>query len=91
MEDRTPFAGQELEVHLVRALGRTPTLEDNDGVTPLRSQLWGTLAWVGLGDHLDVLGHYRDDDAPDDTAPDLRRRNWLTSGSAFSHARKSVV
>ncbi len=85
MEGTTPFAGQDLEVQLVRALGRTPTVEDNDGVTPLRSQLWGSLAWVGLGDHLDVLGHYRDDEAGDDVPADLRHRDWLTSGSAFSH------
>jgi len=87
MDGKAPFAGDAVEAQLVKAFGRAPTLEDNDGVTPLRSQLWGTLAWVGLGDHLDVLGHYRDEDAPDDTAPDLRHRDWLTSGSAFSHTQ----
>jgi len=40
--------------------------------------------WAGLGDHLDVLGHYRDDrrEVPDE----LRHRDWLTSGSSFGHA-----
>ena len=87
VQAKAPFAGDAVEAQLVKALGLAPTLEDNDGVTPLRSQLWGSLAWVGLGDHLDVLGHYRDDEAPEDTAPDLRHRDWLTSGSAFSHSQ----
>lgn len=84
--DKKPFAGDAIEAQLLGALGRVPTLEDNDGVIPLRSQLWGSLAWVGLGDHLDVLGHYRDDEAGDNVPADLRHRDWLTSGSAFSHA-----
>ncbi len=87
MDAKRPCAGDAVEAQLVAALGRSPTLADNDGVSPLRSQLWGSLAWVGLGDHLDVLGHYRDDEAPDDITPDLRHRDWLTSGSAFSHAQ----
>lgn len=87
MEGKAPFAGDAVEAQLLGAFGRAPTLEDNDGVTPLRSQLWGSLAWVGLGDHLDVLGHYRDDDAGDDVPADLRHRDWLTSGSKFSHGQ----
>lgn len=70
-----------VEDHLHRALGMVPRLEDNDGVVPIRSQLWGHLAWVGLGDHLDVLGHYADPEP--DARPELRHQDWLTSGSAF--------
>ncbi|MDQ3364949.1 MAG: hypothetical protein M3680_05930 [Myxococcota bacterium] len=83
MEGTTPSAGEVSEGTLLRAFGRVPALEDNDGVVPLRSQLWGTLVWAGLGDHLDVLGHYRDDPAPE-LAPELQHRDWLSSGSAFS-------
>jgi len=71
-----------IEDQLARALGRPPTLEDNDGVVPVRSQIWGTLAWVGLGDHLDVLGHY--DGGRDGTA--VPHHDWLTSGSGFTDA-----
>ena len=71
-----------LDDRLAAVFGRVPGLEDNDGVVPLRSQLWGTLIWAGLGDHLDVLGHYHDE--REDVAPELRHRDWLTSGSAFS-------
>jgi triacylglycerol lipase len=84
-DDRYPCAAPSvppvLEEHLVRAFGRAPTLADNDGVVPLRSQLWGTLVWAGLGDHLDVLGHYRDDRK---TAT-LQHHDWLTSGSDFGY------
>ena len=69
------------EARLVRALGLAPSLCDNDGIVPIRSQLWGTLAWAGFGDHLDVLGHYRDD-RPEKHAT-LRHHDWLTSGSSF--------
>ena len=77
------FAGASTEATLARMMGATPDLHDNDGIVPLRSQLWGTLVWAGLGDHLDVLGHYRDDRPPAGT--ELRHRDWLTSGSDFSH------
>ncbi len=74
-----PNAGPEAEAKLVRAFERSPGARANDGVVPLRSQLWGELAWVGLADHLDVLGHFRGDrktGAADNV-------DWLTSGSAF--------
>ncbi|MDP1829262.1 MAG: hypothetical protein Q8L48_38715 [Archangium sp.] len=61
-----------------------PDVKDNDGVVPFRSQLWGKLVWSGPGDHLDVLGHYRDDRPRHGT--DLRHQDWLTSGSDFTHA-----
>ncbi len=72
------------EALLVQALGKKPDLEDNDGCVPIRSQLWGTLVWAGLGDHLDVLGHYRDDTP--EQVPELRHHDWLTSGSRFTDA-----
>jgi hypothetical protein len=72
------------EAMLTRGLGESPDLEDNDGCVPIRSQLWGTVVWAGLGDHLDVLGHYRDD-TPEQNR-ELRHHDWLTSGSKFTDA-----
>jgi hypothetical protein len=72
------------EAVLARALGAAPDLRANDGCVPIRSQLWGTLVWAGFGDHLDVLGHYRDE-TPEETAA-LRHHDWLTSGSQFDDA-----
>ncbi|HSA60164.1 MAG TPA: hypothetical protein VLJ37_10820 [bacterium] len=84
-DDRYPCAaaraGRRTEVMLARALGFVPDRSANDGVVPIRSQLWGTLVWAGLGDHLDVLGHYRDDRKG--RLATLRHRDWLTSGSSF--------
>ena len=72
------------EAMLARGLGESPDLEDNDGCVPIRSQLWGTVVWAGLGDHLDVLGHYRD--ATPEQNRELRHHDWLTSGSKFTDA-----
>jgi triacylglycerol lipase len=79
------WAGERTEAMLAQAFGTAPGVRANDGVVPLRSQLWGTLVWAGLGDHLDVLGHYRDERR---AAPgELPHRDWLTSGSSFDRAQ----
>jgi hypothetical protein len=75
------WAGDDTEARLAAALGEPVTIRANDGVVPLRSQLWGRVVWAGLADHLDVLGHFRGDRIP--TPPALRHRDWLTSGSSF--------
>ncbi|MEO8552505.1 MAG: hypothetical protein ABI678_21155 [Kofleriaceae bacterium] len=79
----------DYETQITRTFGRVPEIADNDGVVPFRSQLWGTLVWSGLGDHLDVLGHFRDEreDAPRET----RHHDWLTSGSEFSQTQFSAL
>jgi triacylglycerol lipase len=43
--------------------------------------LWGDLIWCGPGDHHDVLGHFRDDEAP------ARHVDWLDSGAAMTRRR----
>ncbi len=89
LEGAPSVAGPTCEDVLARAFGRAPTLDDNDGVVPLRSQLWGNVVWAGLGDHLDVLGHFREDRT--DVPADQMHRDWLTSGSAFTHARFATL
>lgn len=79
------WAGDATEATLARAFGAAPDPHANDNVVPIRSQLWGALAWAGLGDHLDVLGHFLED-RPREERPELRHHDWLTSGSAFRHA-----
>ena len=54
----------------------------NDGVVPVRSQIWGNVAWAGLGDHLDVVGHFR---GPDNAG--VPHVDWLSSGSEFDKDR----
>jgi hypothetical protein len=63
------------------ALGHEPPPGACDGVVPLLSQVWGPIAWAGLGDHLDVVGHFRD---PSATPPHV---DWMNSGSGFDRAR----
>ena len=72
-----PNAGPEIEAALVRAYERSPGVRANDGIVPIRSQLWGDLVWCGYADHLDVLGHFR---GPDEA---LRHVDWLSSGANF--------
>lgn len=88
MRGTAPWSTDANEARLAAALPETP-LEANDGVVPIRSQVWGSLVWAGLADHLDVLGHFRDDRDPDTVAPELRHCDWLTSGSEFDRARFS--
>ena len=82
---KAPPLDERTEAMLRDALGATPDLHANDGCVPVRSQIWGTLAWAGLGDHLDVLGHYQD--ATPESRTELRHHDWLTSGSRFDDAR----
>jgi hypothetical protein len=85
LRDTLPWAGDASEQVMTSALATAADVAANDGVVPIRSQLWGTLAWAGLGDHLDVLGHYADDRDPESVSPELRHVDWLTSGSDFDH------
>jgi triacylglycerol lipase len=85
-----PSAGAENEQILERALDRRPGIGANDGVVPVRSQIWGKVVWAGYGDHLDVLGHYGGDarrgalGLDDGGTPHV---DWLRSGSGFNRVR----
>jgi triacylglycerol lipase len=85
-----PDEAKDGERALASSFGGAPDLRSNDGVVPIRSQVWGKLVWAGHGDHLDVLGHFRGrasagapgvDDAP---PPHV---DWLCSGSGFDRER----
>jgi hypothetical protein len=47
----------------------------NDGVVPTASWVWGTIAWAGAADHLDVFGHHR--------SAATGHVDWLSSGAGF--------
>lgn len=80
-----PDAGRESEALLVRSFGRSPGARANDGVVPTRSQVWGRIAWAGMADHLDVLGHFGGGELQGAGLPDpaTRHVDWLRSGSNF--------
>ena len=80
----------DTEQTLARAFGSVPAVYANDGVVPIRSQIWGKLVWTGHGDHLDVLGHFGDrtpvaTQVLVDGPP--AHVDWLYSGSAFDRAQ----
>lgn len=91
MRGTAPWSGPLNEALLTRVFSQPPALDANDGVVPIRSQLWGTLVWAGLGDHLDVLGHYRDRRDLDQVPAELRHRDWLTSSSNFGDAEFAAL
>ncbi len=76
---------QDVEAVLRAAFGHAPGGRANDGVVPIRSQIWGKLVWAGNGDHLDVLGHFSGKE------PGSEHKDWLTSGSGFDEARFAVM
>ena len=57
----------------------------NDGITPTLGMLWGELLWAGEADHLDILGHFQDDQKP------IEHIDWVTSGSRFTRQRFGAV
>lgn len=66
-DETYPCAAAELganQAMLTEAFGRAPGARANDGVVPTLSQVWGEVAWAGLADHLDVLGHFPGVDGP---------------------------
>jgi hypothetical protein len=85
-----PDAVGENQRLFLRRFEHEPEASANDGVVPIRSQIWGKLVWVGYGDHLDVIGHFRGPKpanfpVAEGSAPS--HVDWLVSGSAFDEAR----
>jgi hypothetical protein len=53
----------------------------NDGIVPSLSMIWGKLLFCCEADHLDILGHFPDDEKP------RVHVDWLASGSHFTRKR----
>lgn len=63
---------------LRRMLGEVPESSVNDGVVPLSSMIWGQPVWIGMGDHLDVVGHFPGPGGHND---------WMCSAARFDLVR----
>jgi hypothetical protein len=74
---------------LTLALGQPARVENVDGIVPTLSMIWGKLLWCGRADHLDIVGHFRDDETPH------LHTDWLHSGAHFTrrdfHAMTDAV
>jgi hypothetical protein len=93
LDDRYPcaakYAGADAEATLARVFGRAPGARANDGVVPIRSQMWGRIAWAGYADHLDVLGHFPDEGSKG--KGDSAHVDWLASGANFDRERFAAL
>lgn len=69
-DERYPCSSPDSDEQLRRAFGELPSHRANDGVVPVRSQVWGHIVWAGSADHLDVLGHF----SPPPSGPGLVAR-----------------
>jgi triacylglycerol lipase len=80
----TPQTAESEDI-LLEAFGHVPPPAANDGVVPVRSQIWGKVVWAGLGDHLDVVGHFRGEpEAPEHV-------DWMSSGSGYDRRRFNMM
>ena len=70
---------------LQQALGQIPDSSANDGIVPTLSQLWGECIAVARADHLDIIGHYQDDD------DEQHNYDWLTTHSDFRSGNFQAV
>ncbi len=86
--DVYPYARPtERELSLLRAGIDHEILDStNDGIVPTLSMLYGELLWAGEADHLDVLGHFHDEESG--PSP---HRDWITSGARFSRRRFNAM
>lgn len=75
-----PAIGEEAASRLEACLSGGLSERANDGIVPTASMLWGDLIYAGSADHLDVVGHFADDESP------ALHTDWLRSGSAFKRA-----
>ncbi len=67
-----PAAGSD---EILRSMcGQSVPSEANDGIVPVRSQLWGEPVWLGQADHLDVVGYF---------GHRKGAGGWLTCGAHF--------
>jgi triacylglycerol esterase/lipase EstA (alpha/beta hydrolase family) len=82
-----PSTTAETERALTLAFGASPDNRSNDGVVPIRSQIWGKLAWAGYADHLDVLGHFEGRAGARAATGEPPNVDWLCSGSDFDESR----
>jgi hypothetical protein len=74
-----PGGDDDVRRILEAGVGRAVDNSLTDGIVPTLSMIWGELLWAGKADHLDIVGHFHDDQASD-------HFDWLASGARFDRS-----
>jgi hypothetical protein len=80
----------EHEQALRQGFGDLPAESANDGIVPTLSQPWGRCVALAQADHLDIIGHFRDEDDPRHPYDWLRTHSDFRSGE-FHDVWQKVV
>lgn len=83
--DPTPPLTDEQRDRVKLWLDRDPSGKDTDGIVPAWSQAWGEVIFAAIADHLDVVGHFCDEEH------DPPHYDWLASGSRFDRSRFELL
>ena len=67
----------ERDQSLREGFGELPDMSANDGIVPTLSQPWGRCVATAQADHLDIIGHFMDEEDPQ------HPYDWLTTRSNF--------
>lgn len=76
-----PEAQGPLKREMSKAFGKICDSMDNDGIVPTLSQPWGHCIALAQADHLDIIGHYGDDNPSEGSD---RQYDWLSTRSNFT-------
>lgn len=78
-----PTPREDIMPMFEKTFGEISSSLDNDGIVPTLSQPWGRCIALARADHLDIIGHYRDEEASDDSE---LHYDWLPTRSDFNSA-----
>jgi triacylglycerol lipase len=76
-----PSLRGEFKRSFQQTFGEAPDSTDNDGIVPTLSQPWGRCIALAQADHLDIIGHYSDDNP---SSGDDKQYDWLSTRSNFN-------
>lgn len=72
-----PDPGAQYKKMFKRIFKDVPDSTANDGIVPTLSQPWGKCIAAAQADHLDIIGHFNDENGPE------HHYDWLTTHSNF--------
>lgn len=76
-EDNVPVLDDVARAAIVKVFGEVIGADENDGIVPTRSQVFGEVLQAVRADHHDVIGHFHD------PIHDPPHYDWLATGTQF--------